>query len=463
MFAKVRLAGALGALVTAAVAGTVGWHGASASPADGSVELRSTAEPMSTTMKSPIVATTDPSPFDPCNDIPFDAVQRLGLAYTPPEAEEGLRCHYDAGNYQLAVEPITWRSYAQTLPADAIETTIAGHRAAQYWVLKPTYHNSFWYSSCMVTFKTSYGVIQQSLFYSTVYSEPDVDCPPPTCNGPTIWLRITSSRPRTVSATSPRSEQRGPSRRAGRAVPGAVGALLRLPRATTRYTVSRVHVPMRDGIHLVADHYAPATSEPVGTLLVRGPTGGLPVFFGVRRALCRARLSRGVAKRARNFRVGRRIRTDGQRSGRRCRHRRVVAAPTVVHRPVRNRRPLILGFHSVGAAARSAAGAGRGRHHRGATRFPGLGVGHRIVCRQRLLGLELSGFASRRIGAAARRDPPATGAAQGETCHLWDADELGGPDTARRGRTLVRILGTKRRPRSPLLGITALSRRVGPR
>lgn len=29
----------------------------------------------------------------------------------------------------------------------------------------------------MVTFKTSYGVIQQALFYSTVYSEPDVDCP----------------------------------------------------------------------------------------------------------------------------------------------------------------------------------------------------------------------------------------------------------------------------------------------
>lgn len=130
MFAKVRLAGALGALVTAAVAGTVGWHGASASPADGSVELRSTAEPMSTTMKSPIVATTDPSPFDPCNDIPFDAVQRLGLAYTPPEAEEGLRCHYDAGNYQLAVEPITWRSYAQTLPSGRLTCSAATTFAA---------------------------------------------------------------------------------------------------------------------------------------------------------------------------------------------------------------------------------------------------------------------------------------------------------------------------------------------
>jgi hypothetical protein len=28
----------------------------------------------------------------------------------------------------------------------------------------------------MVTFKTSYGVIQQSLYYSTIYSSPE-DCP----------------------------------------------------------------------------------------------------------------------------------------------------------------------------------------------------------------------------------------------------------------------------------------------
>jgi hypothetical protein len=88
---------------------------------------------METTMKSPIVATTDPRPFDPCEDIPFDAVQRLGLAFTPPEHEDGLRCHFDAGNYQIAVEAIIWRTYAQTLPPDALETTIQGHRAAD-WV-----------------------------------------------------------------------------------------------------------------------------------------------------------------------------------------------------------------------------------------------------------------------------------------------------------------------------------------
>jgi uncharacterized protein len=53
----------------------------------------------------------------------------------------------------------------------------------------------------------------------------------------------------------------------------AVGRLLGLPPATTDYTVDRVAVPMRDGVDLAADHYAPVTSSPVGTLLVRGPYG----------------------------------------------------------------------------------------------------------------------------------------------------------------------------------------------
>ncbi|ORV10408.1 DUF3558 domain-containing protein [Mycobacterium celatum] len=173
-----RRTATLGALLMAVI---VVWQSAPPAGTGGgtTVQLRSTGAPLepATTMKSPVVATTDPRPFDPCEDIPFDVIQRLGLSFTPPEHEEGLRCHYDAGNYQLAVEPIIWRSYEQTLPADALETTVNGHRVAQYWVLKPTYHNSYWYVSCMVAFKTSYGLIQQALFYSTVYSEPDVDCP----------------------------------------------------------------------------------------------------------------------------------------------------------------------------------------------------------------------------------------------------------------------------------------------
>ena len=66
----------------------------------------------------------------------------------------------------------------------------------------------------------------------------------------------------------------------GQAAGMALGRMLGLPRPTTRYTVSSVRVPMRDGIVLVADHYAPATPRPAGTLLVRGPYGrGFP--FGL--------------------------------------------------------------------------------------------------------------------------------------------------------------------------------------
>jgi putative CocE/NonD family hydrolase len=57
----------------------------------------------------------------------------------------------------------------------------------------------------------------------------------------------------------------------------AVGRLLRLHAETTGYTVKRVGVPMRDGVELVADHYAPTGADPAGTLLVRGPYGrGFP-------------------------------------------------------------------------------------------------------------------------------------------------------------------------------------------
>jgi uncharacterized protein len=58
----------------------------------------------------------------------------------------------------------------------------------------------------------------------------------------------------------------------------ALGRMLRLPAPTTGYTVSRVAIPMRDGVELVADHYVPTgDTEPVGTLVVRGPYGrGFP-------------------------------------------------------------------------------------------------------------------------------------------------------------------------------------------
>jgi hypothetical protein len=177
MVTRMRLIAGLGAVLAAVV---VVLHSAPAGHLAGpAVDLRSTGAPLieaTTTIKWPVLETTDPSPFDPCRDIPIDVVNALGIGVTPPEVETINRCHYDAGNYQMAVEAVIWRSFEETLPPDAIELDIAGHRAAQYWVMKPTDWNNRWWITCMVAFKTSYGLIQQSLFYSPIYSEPDVDC-----------------------------------------------------------------------------------------------------------------------------------------------------------------------------------------------------------------------------------------------------------------------------------------------
>ena len=61
----------------------------------------------------------------------------------------------------------------------------------------------------------------------------------------------------------------------------AAGRALRIPPPTTDYVVHRgVRIEMRDGVHLVADHYAPITARPLGTILVRGPYGrGFPFSF----------------------------------------------------------------------------------------------------------------------------------------------------------------------------------------
>ena len=178
MVARVRVLSALCALFAAVI---VVWQANPPTTAggNGDVDLRSTFLPLtnaSTTIKYPVIETTDPSPFDPCRDIPLDVIQSIGLAFTPPSPEDSLRCKYDAGNYQMAVEAFVWRTFEQTLPPDAVQLDIAGHRAAQYWIMKPTDWNNRWWITCMVAFKTSYGVIQQSLFYSPIYSEPNPDC-----------------------------------------------------------------------------------------------------------------------------------------------------------------------------------------------------------------------------------------------------------------------------------------------
>lgn len=177
MAAKLRLAAALCALIAAVV---VVWQTNPVGPAAGLHAQRSptsvAVNNVSTTIKWPVVETVDPRPFHACEDIPYDVFERLGLAFTPPQPEDGLRCHLDAGNYQMAVEAFVWRTYEQTLPADAVELDIAGHRAAQYWIMKPTDWNDRWWITCMIAFKTSYGVIQQSVFYSPIYSPDAPDC-----------------------------------------------------------------------------------------------------------------------------------------------------------------------------------------------------------------------------------------------------------------------------------------------
>jgi len=177
MVAKLRLISALCALVAAVI---VVWQTNAPGPAAGGpLQLRSTAIPMtnvSTTIKWPVVETVNPRPFDPCEDIPLDVIKGIGLGFTPPAHEDGLRCHFDAGNYQMAIEAFVWRTYEETLPPDAVELDINGHRAAQYWIMKPTDWNDRWWITCGIAFKTSYGVIQQTVFYSPIYAADDVDC-----------------------------------------------------------------------------------------------------------------------------------------------------------------------------------------------------------------------------------------------------------------------------------------------
>ena len=174
MVARLRLLSALCALVAAVI---VVWQ---TNPAAGPLKVDASDIPamtnVTTTIKWPVIDTTDPSPFKPCNDIPYDALESLGLAFTPPTPEEQLRCKFDAGNYQMVIEPIVWRTFEETLPPDAVQLDVNGHRAAQWWIMKPTDWNNRWWITCMIAFDTEYGVLQQSLFYSPIYSEPNPDC-----------------------------------------------------------------------------------------------------------------------------------------------------------------------------------------------------------------------------------------------------------------------------------------------
>ena len=172
MIAKLRVLAALCALVAAVI--VLG----QSNPGE-PLQVRASDIPMTnvtTSMKYPVIDITDPDPFNPCRDLPLDVMGSLGLAFTPPIPEEGMRCKYDAGNYQMTVEAFVWKTFEEALPADAIQLDIAGHRAAQWWVMKPTDWNNRWWVTCAIGFDTDYGLIQQTIFFSTIYSNPIPDC-----------------------------------------------------------------------------------------------------------------------------------------------------------------------------------------------------------------------------------------------------------------------------------------------
>ena len=172
MIAKLRILAVLCALVAAVI--VIGQ-----SNPDEPMQVRASDIPMTnvtTSIKYPVIDITDPDPFNPCRDLPLDVMANLGLAFTPPIPEEGMRCKYDAGNYQMTVEAFVWKTFEEALPTDAIQLDIDGHRAAQWWVMKPTDWNNRWWVTCAIGLDTDYGLIQQTIFFSTIYSNPPPDC-----------------------------------------------------------------------------------------------------------------------------------------------------------------------------------------------------------------------------------------------------------------------------------------------
>ncbi len=124
----------------------------------------------------PVIETTDPRPFDPCEDIPIDVINGLGLGFTPAGARGRPALPLRRGQLSDGRRGVRVANLRADAARRRVEMDIAGHRAAQYWILKPSDRNNRFWFSCMIAFDTSYGVLQQSLFYAPVYSADDVDC-----------------------------------------------------------------------------------------------------------------------------------------------------------------------------------------------------------------------------------------------------------------------------------------------
>ena len=100
------------------------------------VELRSTSAPLpmaTTTIKWPVVETS-PIPIRSTRAATSRSTSPAASAsrFTPPEPQDGLRCHYDAGNYQMAVEAFVWRTYEEACrrtPSNSTSTATGPRRS----------------------------------------------------------------------------------------------------------------------------------------------------------------------------------------------------------------------------------------------------------------------------------------------------------------------------------------------
>ena len=149
---------------------------------------------------------------------------------------------------------------------------------------------------------------------------------------------------------------------------------------------------MRDGVELVADHYRPLTSNPAGTLLVRGPYGRrypVSVLFGAvyasRGYHVIVQSVRGTFGSGGDFDPFRHEIADGADTAAWLRDQPWFTGTFATIGDVLPR------LHPVGVADRSAAGNGGRGHHRRAARYQWTTLGHRLFRAQRLPRMERFG------------------------------------------------------------------------
>ena len=462
MAARIRLLAAFGALVSAVIVVVqAGRRGARADRCSCARRPTDCRWP-TTTIKWPVIDLTDPDPFDPCRDIPFDVIQRIGLAFTPPEPEDSLRCHYDAGNYQMAVEAFVWRTYEQACRPMPSRLDIDGHRAAQFWVMKPTDWNNRWWITCMIAFKTR---LRRDPAVAVLLAGPlapttSTVCRP-TCSGPTNWRRTTSTEAaswarrvldrrvlkRSIVVTAEPWTLRRPRRRTAAGPAAAHHRLLR-PHVACRYRCA------------TASSWSPTTTRP----LTGDPAGHFwsadPYGRGFRCRFCSAACTprAAITWSCRAF-AARSV--PAARSTRWSTKSPTAPTPwpgyaTSLGSPARSPRwGVVPGLHPVGAADRPAAGNGGRRHHRsGRTTSAGL-LGHRVFRAQRLPRVERE--VARQEETGAHPGPVTSGAGQtadrarDRAACRWARP----PADARRRRAVVRVLGGAPRTRRPVLGFAS--------